>query len=407
MRILCLQQASIFENYGGIEYYLHDFLTLTCEIVGRAHVVSLVPQRSDSFNLSETKYEVVPVPFTKKGWWKKIENRLSPTFLSTALEKGRELRPDLILIGHVSLAPMGYALSKILKVPYWTMAYGLEVWGGLSLPDEWALRASQKVISISHWTKNILVARGLPATAIHIVHPCLQPEFESKLAKTYSNNPHVPLKLLTVSRLDPSERYKGHDHVLSAMKLIKESRPEAVPHYTIQGQGADRSRLEQMVFYCGLQEHVTFLDKLSRREDLEQLYRDCDVFIMPSRFGCWDGRWRGEGFGIVYVEAGALGVPSIAYDCGGVTDIIRSGSNGLLIKPNDIDELSQTLLHLHDHREQIETLGKKAREIALTQFSRDAIKKELETALRSSESISEVRPSSDSIDVSHIVDTVS
>jgi glycosyltransferase involved in cell wall biosynthesis len=191
------------------------------------------------------------------------------------------------------------------------------------------------------------------------------------------------------------------------MGLIKQTRPEALPHYTIQGHGDDRSRLEQLVFLGGLQEHVTFLDKLTSREDLDTLYRQSDVFIMPSRFGCWDGRWRGEGFGIVYVEAGALGIPSIAYDCGGVTDIIQSGKNGILVKPNDIEQLSQTLLELHDHRERISELGRQARETALTRFSRTAIKSEIEKAFGSSQSITEVRPSSNPIDVSHIVDSIS
>ncbi|NBT58768.1 glycosyltransferase [bacterium] len=390
MRILCLQQSSIFESYGGIEYYLHDFLTLASDILGPSEVATLVPQRAGTFSLTDTSYEVIPIPFTKQGLWKKLENRFSPAFLSTALQKGRDFKPDLILTGHISLAPLGFALSKILKVPYWTIAYGLEVWGSVGIPYEWALRTCDKIISISHWTKNILVARGFPHGKIEIVHPCLQPEFGKKPAKTYSSDTREPLKLLTVSRLDPNERYKGHDHVLSAMNSIKEHRRDAIPHYTIQGYGADRSRLEKMVFYFGLQEHVTFLDKLSCREELEQLYRDCDVFIMPSRFGCWEGRWRGEGFGIVYVEAGALGVPSIAYDCGGATDIIRSGINGLLVK-----------------QEQISLLGAKAREVSLSQFSRETIKTQMEKVLGSSQSISEIRPSSDSIDVSHIVDTVS
>jgi glycosyltransferase involved in cell wall biosynthesis len=407
MRILCLQQSSIFETYGGIEYYLHDLLTITSEILGPSSVISFVPKRSDSFKLTQTNYEVVPVEHKNQGLLKKLENRLSPTLLQAALRKSKELKPDIIIVGHVSLAPLGMALSKILDIPYWTIAYGLEVWGGTNLVDEFALRSSQKIISISHWTKNILVARGFRENKIEIVHPCLQPGLENKSPKSHFTPAKAPLQLLTVSRLDPQERYKGHDHVLSAMGLIKQTRPEALPHYTIQGHGDDRSRLEQLVFLGGLQEHVTFLDKLTSREDLDTLYRQSDIFIMPSRFGCWDGRWRGEGFGIVYVEAGALGIPSIAYDCGGVTDIIQSGKNGILVKPNDIQQLSQTLLELHDHRERISELGRQARETALTRFSRTAIKSEIEKAFGSSQSITEVRPSSNPIDVSHIVDSIS
>ncbi|NBX76356.1 MAG: glycosyltransferase [Proteobacteria bacterium] len=407
MRLLCLQQSSIFETYGGIEYYLHDFLSITSEILGPSSVVSFVPKRSENFKLTQTTYEVFPIEYKSQGLLKKLENRLSPALLQAAIKKAKEFRPDIIVVGHISLAPIGLTLSKILGIPFWTIAYGLEVWGGTNLADEFALRGSQKIISISHWTKNILVARGFRESLIEVVHPCLQPGFENKSPKTHSQTEKRPLHLLTVSRLDPQERYKGHDHVLSAMGLIKQLRSEALPHYTIQGHGADRARLEQLVFYGGLQDHVTFLDKLSCREELDELYRSCDVFIIPSQFGCWDGRWRGEGFGIVYVEAGALGIPSIAYDCGGVTDIITSGKDGILVKQNDIEALSHTLLELHDHRERISELGKNARETALTRFSRIAIKSEIEKALGSGQSISEVRPSPNPIDVSHIVDSIS
>jgi glycosyltransferase involved in cell wall biosynthesis len=191
------------------------------------------------------------------------------------------------------------------------------------------------------------------------------------------------------------------------MGMIRKCRPEALPHYTIQGKGDDRQRLEQLAFYLGLKDHVTFLDKLEKREDLETLYRNSDLFVMPSRFGCWDGRWRGEGFGIVYVEAAALGVPSLAYQCGGVTDIIESNLNGVLVQPDNIEGLSKALLDLHDQREKLASLGTKAKELALLKFSPDAIRKELEEVLSSSQSVTEVRPSPDSIDVTNILDPIS
>ena len=193
MRILCLQQSSIFETYGGIEYYLHDLLTITSEILGPSSVISFVPKRSDSFKLTQTNYEVVPVEYKNQGLLKKLENRLSPTLLQAALRKSKELKPDIIIVGHVSLAPLGMALSKILDIPYWTIAYGLEVWGGTNLVDEFALRSSQKIISISHWTKNILVARGFRENKIEIVHPCLQPGLENKSPKLHFTPAKAPL----------------------------------------------------------------------------------------------------------------------------------------------------------------------------------------------------------------------
>jgi len=407
MKFLCLQSSSIFENYGGIEYYLHDTLTLLAETLGKGSITTLVPQRGDRFELTPCDYEVEAVPFTSSGFLKKIENRFSRSFFKKAISLAKENSVDCILVGHVSLAPLAYALSKILNIPYWTFAYGVEVWGGLSLPTDWAFRRSQKIISISHWTKEILISRGISNDRISVVHPGLSPFFEKASPKDFNQPSESPLKLLTVSRLDPQEQYKGHDHVISALGLIKKKSPEWLPHYTIQGKGEDRKRLEQMVFLGGLSEHVTFLDGLTSREDLADLYRQADAFIMPSRFGCWEGRWRGEGFGIVYVEAAALGVPSIAYECGGVVDIIQTGINGILVKPDDITALSHTLISISKNRQLLVALGKQAREIALQKFSQRAIAREIQNTLGLGKSILEVSPGTDSIDVSQLMDPIS
>lgn len=407
MRILCLQQSSIFENYGGIEYYLHDFLTLTSQILGSESVLSLIPQRQPNFESASTTYQVRPVPYPGSSLLKKVENRIPTLLFTSAIESAQTFKPDIILVGHVSLAPLAQALSLRLKIPFWTIAYGLEVWGSAGFITDWAFRKSQKIISISHWTKNILVARGFPASSIEIVHPALQPVFHQKTPKPFSLEAEKPLKLLTVSRLDPHEQYKGHDHVLEAMSKIKKEKPDVLPNYTIQGRGLDKERLERLVFFHGLQDHVRFLDKLSTREELENLYRECDLFVMPSRFGCWNGRWRGEGFGIVYVEAAALGIPSVAYNCGGVTDIIESGMNGILVEPDNVKALADTFIQLHQDRVQLKTLGLKARETALRNFSQETIRTQIAQVLASGQSIPEVRPNANPVDVSDVLDSLS
>lgn len=407
MKFLCLQASSVFETYGGIEYYLHDTLTLLAENLGSSSVTTLVPERGIHFKLTPSTYEVVPVPFSSTGFLKKIENRFSRSFFQTALELAKEKSVDCILVGHVALAPLAYTLSKLLGVPFWTFAYGVDVWGGLSFPTDWAFRKSQKIISISNWTKDILVTRGISPETIEIVHPGLSAFYETASPKITRPGSEGPLKLLTVSRLDPQEQYKGHDHVISAMTLIQKHNPECLPHYTIQGTGEDRQRLERLVFLSGLSDHVTFLDRLESREDLADLYRQADVFIMPSRFGCWEGKWRGEGFGIVYVEAAAVGLPSIAYECGGVLDIISHEQNGILVKPDDIESLSKTLISLSKNRHQLVQMGERARERALKKFSRKAISEEIRSAFGLGQSILEVGPNTNTIDVSQWVDPIS
>lgn len=407
MKYLCLQASSVFENYGGIEYYLHDTLTLLADAVGSGAVTTLVPDRGNQFKRTPTSYEVVTVPFSSTGILRKIENRFSRAFFQTALRLAKDKSIDCILVGHVSLAPLAFSLSKVLGIPYWTFAYGVDVWGGLSFPTDWAFRKSHKIISISKWTKDILITRGISADRISIIHPGLSPFYETAAPKVTPPRSTGPLKLLTVSRLDPQEQYKGHDHVISALGLIQKQSPEHLPFYTIQGTGKDRERLEQLVFLGGLSPHVRFLDRVESREDLADLYRQADVFIMPSRFGCWEGKWRGEGFGIVYVEAAALGVPSVAYECGGVMDIITDQVEGILVKPDDIEGLSNTLISLSQNRDLITQMGESARRKALEHFSRKSISQELQLAFGLGQSVLEMGPSANSIDVSQLMDPVS
>ncbi|NBX93740.1 MAG: glycosyltransferase family 1 protein [Proteobacteria bacterium] len=401
MNVLCLQQSSIFEAYGGIEYYLHDFLTLSSDILGTNRVVTMVPQRSTDFSCSPTRYKVICVPQKRRGFLRKLENRFSPRLFSEAKQTAQKNNTSLIIAGHVSLAPMALALSKSLGIPYWTIAYGLEVWGGMRTQDSWALRKSDKIISISNWTRNILEARGYSPERISVVHPCLSPDFNQIPIRNGQKAANRPLNILTVSRLDASEQYKGHDHVIQALAMIMKSHPESVPFYTIQGTGNDKERLEHLVFYYGLQDWVTFLDKVETRVALVSIYQDHDLFVMPSRFGCWSGKWKGEGFGMVYIEAGACGLPSVAYDCGGATDIIRTGENGVLVKPDNVEELAKTFLSLTNDRTLLSELGRKAKQTAVECFSSDAIRNELEPLLLSGQSVAKIRPSTDSVNISH------
>ncbi|MBM4318320.1 MAG: glycosyltransferase family 4 protein, partial [Deltaproteobacteria bacterium] len=108
-----------------------------------------------------------------------------------------------------------------------------------------------------------------------------------------------------------------------------------------------------------------------------------DIFIMPSRFGYWNNSWKGEGFGIVYVEAALFGIPSIAYRCGGVTDIIEDQKNGILVEPDNVEELAEAIIGLGQDKQRIVELGESARKMALQQFTPEKIQLEMKNAFNS------------------------
>ena len=102
---------------------------------------------------------------------------------------------------------------------------------------------------------------------------------------------------------------------------------------------------------------------------------------MPSRFGKWEGKWRGEGFGIVYLEAAAFGLPSIAYDCGGATDIISAGVNGWLVVPDSITDLANAIAQAAKNPKLVFEMGKKAHEMVMARFTRTQFAQQLKLAV--------------------------
>lgn len=387
VKFLCLQSSSIFEQYGGIEYYLDDLLTIIASQPG-SEIETLVPQRSRPLALADKAYRVTPVQL-ERGWlFSKIANRYSPRFFRIALARARASRPDYLLCAHASLGPLTAAVSFFTGIPYLTIGYGIEVWDDLRWQDEWALARSHAIVSISHWTKSCLVARGYDPERIAIAQPHLDPRLENQPLRPLGNG---ALRLLSVSRLDANEKYKGQDHVLCALAELRKSDPALRFEYTIQGEGSDRPRLEGCVQELGLGDCVRFVGRVPDRAQLQELYRHTDLFVLPSRYGRWHGRWRGEGFGIVYLEAAAFGVPSVAYDCGGVTDIIASERDGVLVEPEDIWALARALKALALNRDKIESLGRAAHAKVNTQFTQHAIAAQWKVAL---EALTTLRPGS-------------
>jgi len=379
-RLVFLQNGSLFDHYGGIEYYLDDLATLCGETFGFENVWAILPRRVEG-PPPRTPYRSTFVPRAGKGWRAKLENRFSPAYFARAREAIRRLKPSFLVNGHVSLGPLTYALSRLEKIPYLTVVYGIECWGALWPQDELSLRAAHGILSISHWTKKVLVERGYDGNRVHIIQPRLATAYERTTEAPEERTADGPFILLTVSRLDATESYKGHDHVIQALALLKKNSPDLELRYVIQGGGSDRERLEKLTKDLDLGDRVDFRNPVNDRKDLDALYRTADVFVMPSRYGYWDGMWRGEGFGIVYLEAASFGLPSVAYDCGGATDFIRHGETGRLVRPDDIDALAATIGELARNRPENRRLGRGAFERVMRDFTRPAIRRQLEAAL--------------------------
>jgi phosphatidylinositol alpha-1,6-mannosyltransferase len=249
------------------------------------------------------------------------------------LLEGLRQRPDAILAMHIVSAPSALALGRVLRRPVLLYTYAKEVSVRPRLARQMLARSSG-VIAISKHTKSIVEGLGVEGGRIRLVYPGVDEPQEDMPVRTDGEQ-----AVIVIARLE--DRYKGHDVLLRSMPLVCRRVPEARLH--VVGDGPLRPELERLARGLGIAAATIFHGGVSD-DERDALLRRSAVFAMPSRV---DGRGAGEGFGIVYVEAGAHGLPVIAGRAAGAIDAVLDGETGLLVDPEDpvaVAEAISTLL---------------------------------------------------------------
>jgi phosphatidylinositol alpha-1,6-mannosyltransferase len=180
--------------------------------------------------------------------------------------------------------------------------------------------------------------------------------------------------VVSVSRLVPR---KGMDALIKAVALLAPSRPDLT--LAIAGGGRDHDRLERLIRRTSAPARL--LGRVAH-DDLPGLYACGDVFAMLCR-----NRWFGleqEGFGIVFVEAAAAGVPQVAGDSGGAAEAVADGETGLVVRrPGDPTAVADALARLLDDPARCARMAVAGRERAVAGFSYDVLAERLGGALES------------------------
>jgi phosphatidyl-myo-inositol dimannoside synthase len=301
-------------------------------------------------------------------------------FLFSAITAAISWSPDLMICAHVGLAPAARLIQRLTGVRFWVVLYGIEVWGDLPAAKLNALRAAQRYVAITRFTLDATIARhGLERNRELILPPTLPKRRSPSPEPEYlaSKGPTPPM-VLTVGRIAASERYKGHDVMLEAWPAVLRGVPDAV--YWIVGGGDDRRRLESRARELGIADSVHFAGAVST-EELDVCYDRCCVFAMPARTELDTRVPRGEGFGIVFLEAMAHGKPVVGPHVGAPVEFIRSGEHGLLVDPTDTREVAEALIELLKDPARARRMGDAGREWVAHEFSFDRFCERLRDAL--------------------------
>jgi glycosyltransferase involved in cell wall biosynthesis len=264
---------------------------------------------------------------------------------------------DLAMAAHVNLAPLA-TLFRTMGGRTVVLTYGIEAWRRLTGIRRREVAAASRVLAISRFTRQKLCAANrIPEEKVTVLPLCLDYYWTPELADVTAGHPPDSPLLLTVARSLKSERYKGQDAVLRALPAIARAHPAV--RYIIAGGGDDLERLRQLSVDCGVADRV---DIIGRAPDavLRDLYRRCSVFVMPS---------RGEGFGLVYLEAMAYGKPCVASNCDAGQEIVRHGENGFTVDPANPAEIAEVVLRLLNNQDLRAAMGDAGRRILHREYT--------------------------------------
>ncbi len=355
----------IFSSEGGIQSYVKDILKAYLSVTAGtnsppAAEVLLLRDSEDCNNPYESKNLKFYYLKTETPWLGRL--KFATILLTRLLQK----RPQRVFCGHINLAPLIQTVCEPLGIPYTILTYGKEVWEPLGPKYQTAMSKAESIWTISRYTRDRTCCNNqLNPDKFQIV-PCvvdgniftIAPKFEDLLAQynliqdlrtptketgfLYENtsfqptdsvknpvseppcvSPMIDAKILmTVARLRSTDIYKGVDVTIQALPQIAKTFPNV--KYLVIGRGDDRPRLAKLAADLGVAERVIFAGFVPT-ENLAQNYQLADAYVMPSQ----------EGFGIVYLEALACGVPVLAGDADGSADPLQDGKLGWRVPHRD------------------------------------------------------------------------
>lgn len=331
---------------GGVANYVHE-LAVQFSRHARVHVVSRVLPGMEEFD-RDLPYEItrIRVPYSAVF--------ATPLFARALREAIRREPPDAVLCP--MWLPDGAAgrwASRRASIPYFVSAHGTEVFKDFATLrnsvrtvlarglKRRVFQQAEKVFPVSGYTgRGVLEETGADEDRVVVVHNGVNPAIFRRVpvppgdAARY--RPNGERLLLTVTRLYP---YKGVDRMLEAFPAIARAMPDV--KYLVVGEGPDLGRLQRMTDRLGLQERVSFLGRRTVAE-IVSLYNLADLFVLLTREEPPDV----EGFGLVFLEAGACGLPAVGGRSGGIPEAVEEGRTGWLVDPGDPRAIASTIVEL-------------------------------------------------------------
>jgi glycosyltransferase involved in cell wall biosynthesis len=315
---------------GGLEKFNRCFLKALNQIEAEGNLIS------QASSLYDTTTDERYYPRAKyKGF-----GRSRMKFVLSGILQG--MKQDVIVLGHINLAIVGVVAKTLWpRKKLVLITHGIEVWGAASSIQKMLLAKADKIFAVSEYTRRKLIdIHGVDERKTALFYNTIDPYFP--VPNTYSKSGELMRRyglkesdkvLFTLCRLSSNEQYKGYDNVIKALKMLIAKYPDL--RYVIAGKydAIEKERIDLLLKEYGLTDKV-ILTGFVADDEIVSHYQLADVYIMPS---------KGEGFGIVFIEAMACGRRVIAGNKDGSVDALKNGQLGKLVDPENVEDIATSI----------------------------------------------------------------
>jgi len=316
-RVLALL-SDAYGGHGGIASFNRDMLDAICSSGDVRQVVVLPRIAPDAIGALPDKVSLKLDGLGGKPSYVRAVARLVANGAGA----------DVVICGHINLLPIAALASRWLRAPLVLVIHGTDAW---TPHRSWLTRRLAAwvnlVVAVSALTRDRFLAWTDRKPPVSIVPNVIRlRDFGPGPAPAALLDRHGlrgRTVLLTLGRLAADERCKGFDEVIAALPQLAAERPDIA--YLIVGDGSDRARLQALAREHAVADRVIFAGRIPEAEKADH-YRLAHAYVMPS---------RGEGFGRVYHEALACGIPVVASSTDGGREAVLDGELGVLVNPAD------------------------------------------------------------------------
>ena len=287
-----------------------------------------------------------------------------------------QVKADVVLWNHVSLSPIMLIMKLIfINKTHILITYGTEIWKkDIAFYKKLCILKFDRYITISNFTKNKMLKKyNISEDLIQIIPPA---EFSGSSHRTFDKpSGLVPehngrkIELLTILRLEKSEKLMSIVTVAKCAHILtKDYNIPTIIH--VVGDGKDRDFIVDILKDNKLYKYCTFHGFVANKKPF---FDKSDFFVLTS---------RGEGFGIVFLEAILNGLLCVgARECG-TEDIIQHGKTGFLVEFNSAEELSKVIRQSISDQETAHAMRQSAFRHCVSNFDRNVVAKKIRSFLK-------------------------